>query len=145
MLFAAPYFIHSNWITFVGCYAGSQLLDAVDGNAARYFNQCSRFGIALDMVCDRACIAMIFLTLATMYQNPILSLCFLLCFVLDFGANWLQFMSSAMAKSESHKGKNDKENWLVGLYYNNKKIFMAACVGAEIAAISWYIVAATWA
>ena len=38
LLFAAPYFIHSNWQAFIGCYAGSQLLDAVDGNAARYFN-----------------------------------------------------------------------------------------------------------
>ncbi|KAF9435240.1 hypothetical protein BGZ76_006655 [Entomortierella beljakovae] len=33
-------------------YSISQLLDAVDGHAARYFNQCSKFGAVLDMVTD---------------------------------------------------------------------------------------------
>ena len=35
-------------------YGTSQALDAFDGMAARKFNQCSRFGAVLDMVCDRA-------------------------------------------------------------------------------------------
>ena len=94
------------------------------------------------MVCDRACNSLIFFTLAALYADSVaLSLCFVLCFVLDFGSHWLQFMSSAMAKSESHKGKNKKENWLVGLYYNNHKVFMAACIGAEVASISLFIYA----
>lgn len=140
-LFACPYFAHSDshWIFFVICYAISQLLDAVDGNAARYFDQCSRFGAALDMVCDRACNALIFFTLATLYPEPFSSFCFLLCFILDFGSHWLQFQSSAFVKSESHKGKNKKENWLVGLYYNNLTVFKITCIGAEVGAVMLFL------
>ncbi|KAG1461247.1 hypothetical protein G6F46_003551 [Rhizopus delemar] len=36
----------------VPLYCISCLLDAVDGNAARYFDQCSKFGSVLDMVTD---------------------------------------------------------------------------------------------
>ena len=88
----------------------------MDGNAARYFNQCSRFGAALDMVCDRACNSLIYFTLATLYPNPLAGFAFVMCFVLDFGSHWLQFQSSAYCRSTSHKGQNKKENWLVGLY-----------------------------
>jgi len=42
-------------------------------------------------------------------------------------------------KSESHKGKNKKENWLVGLYYNNYTVFMITCVGAEIGAVMLFL------
>ena len=34
-------------------YCVSQLLDAVDGHAARYLGQASKFGAVLDMVTDR--------------------------------------------------------------------------------------------
>ncbi|KAI7855214.1 CDP-alcohol phosphatidyltransferase-domain-containing protein [Circinella umbellata] len=36
----------------VTLYCISCLLDAVDGNAARYFDQCNKFGAVLDMVTD---------------------------------------------------------------------------------------------
>ncbi|KAI8883373.1 CDP-diacylglycerol--inositol 3-phosphatidyltransferase [Backusella circina FSU 941] len=36
----------------VTLYCISCLLDAVDGNAARYFDQCDKFGAVLDMVTD---------------------------------------------------------------------------------------------
>ena len=141
LLFACPYFVYSDthWPYFIVCYGLSQLLDAVDGNAARYFNQCSRFGAALDMVCDRACNSLIFFALATLYPHPVASFCFLMCFILDFGSHWLQFQSTAFCKAVSHKGKNTKENFLVGLYYNNQTVFMTTCIGAEIGSISLFI------
>lgn len=40
-------------VGFFICYALSQLLDAVDGHAARFFNQTSEYGAVLDMVTDR--------------------------------------------------------------------------------------------
>ena len=91
------------------------------------------------MVCDRACNSMIYFFLAVLYEWQPISAAFILCFVLDFGSHWLQFLSSAYSRSESHKGKNKKENWLVGLYYNNYRIFMFTCIGAEVAAIALYI------
>ena len=113
------------------------MLDAFDGKAARAFDQCSRFGAALDMVCDRACNALIFFILATLY--PSINLAFFMCFILDFGSHFLQFQSSAFVKAVSHKGKNEKENWLVGLYYNNYTVFAITVVGAEIGAILLYL------
>ena len=91
LLFVSPYFVLSktHWYWFVICYSLSYLLDAADGNAARAFNQCSRFGAALDMVCDRASNATIYMALSTLY--PSYSILFFSCFVLDFGSHWLQF------------------------------------------------------
>ena len=91
------------------------------------------------MVCDRACNALIFFTLATLYKEPYASFSFLMCFILDFGSHWLQFQSSAFVKSESHKGKNKRENWLVGLYYNNLTVFKITCIGAEVGAVMLFL------
>lgn len=143
----APWFVFSDekWILYIAFYLSSEGLDALDGKAARALDQCSRFGAALDMVCDRACNSMMFFFLAVLYKDPVVSFLFVMCFILDFGSHWLQFLSSAFCKSVSHKGKNKKENWLVGLYYNNYTIFLCTCVGAEIAAITLFInVKATW-
>ena len=89
------------------------------------------------MVCDRASNATIYMALGTLY--PTFSILFFACFVLDFGSHWLQFQSSACMKSTSHKGKNKKENWLVGLYYNNDTVFKITVPGAETAAVLLFI------
>jgi len=39
-------------------YCVSQLLDAVDGHAARYLGQASKFGAVLDMVTDRCVLSL---------------------------------------------------------------------------------------
>ena len=38
-------------------------------------------------------------------------------------------------KSESHKGKNEKENFLVKYYYENYYFFIAIVFGAEICSV----------
>ena len=40
-------------LTAAVCYCISQGLDAVDGQVARHFKQCSKFGAVLDMLTDR--------------------------------------------------------------------------------------------
>ena len=77
----------NNWIIFVFLYSISMLLDAIDGMVARKFDQCSRFGAALDMVSDRTSCATIYFVLNTIY--PDYSFLFLMCFVLDFGSHFL--------------------------------------------------------
>ena len=96
------------------------------------------------MVCDRACNMLMFGTLTVLdlrFSQKIgfSAIFFAACVVLDFGSHWFQFLSSAYVGSESHKGKNKKEGWLVGLYYNDKKVFMGTCVGAEIGSILCFI------
>lgn len=49
------------------CYGLSQLLDAFDGMAARYFKQSTKFGAVLDMVCDRASNGVMLAILAGLY------------------------------------------------------------------------------
>ena len=57
-------FSEENWIMCGVCYGMSYGLDCLDGKAARTFNQCSRFGAALDQVCDRASNATCYMLLA---------------------------------------------------------------------------------
>ena len=75
------------WPWFCFCYGMSYALDAVDGRAARMFDQSSRYGAALDMICDRASNATIYMVLSTIFPEQ--SFAFYLCFLLDFGSHWL--------------------------------------------------------
>ena len=77
------------WHWFVFWYGMSYFLDALDGAAARRFDQCSRYGSVLDMVCDRSSNAMIYMILAALWTEQ--SFAFYLCLLLDFGSHWLQF------------------------------------------------------
>ena len=123
----------NSWIIFLTLYSVSMALDAFDGMVARKFDQCSRFGAALDMVSDRTSCATIYLILNQIY--PKWSYAFLLCYILDFGSHFLQFCSSAMMKSDSHKGKNKKENFLVDFYYNNYTFFITLVTCSEVCSV----------
>lgn len=47
------YFMPTNWMVAGVCYIVGALLDAVDGHAARHFNQSTKFGAMLDQLTDR--------------------------------------------------------------------------------------------
>ena len=89
------------------------------------------------MICDRASNATIYMVVSTVFPQQ--SFVFYLCFLLDFGSHWLQFQSSA-SSGKHHKGKNTKENWLVGIYYNNPTVFNIVVPGAETATGCLYVV-----
>ena len=61
-------------------------MDIADGMAARAFNQCSRYGAALDMICDRASNATMYMILSGLF--PAYDFLFYACFILDFGSHW---------------------------------------------------------
>ena len=77
----------TQWHLFCICFGMSYGLDAIDGKAARAFDQSSRYGAALDMICDRASNATIYMVLSTIYPQQ--SFAFYLCLLLDFGSHWL--------------------------------------------------------
>jgi CDP-diacylglycerol--inositol 3-phosphatidyltransferase len=52
---------------FVVFYAVAYILDALDGTAARAFGQCTRYGAALDMICDRASNAIMYMVLSGIF------------------------------------------------------------------------------
>ena len=75
------------WHYFLLSFGMSYLLDVFDGKAARSFDQCTKYGAALDMVCDRASNATLYMILSTIFPRQ--SFAFYLCFLLDFGSHWL--------------------------------------------------------
>jgi CDP-diacylglycerol--inositol 3-phosphatidyltransferase len=81
-------------------YGVSQALDAFDGMAARKFNQSTRFGAVLDMVCDRASNAVLLAILADLH--PTYSWVFLSDIVLDLVSHWYQ-MYVSLLKGAHHK------------------------------------------
>mmetsp|Transcript_45186 Transcript_45186/g.32993 ORF Transcript_45186/g.32993 Transcript_45186/m.32993 type:complete len:142 (-) Transcript_45186:41-466(-) len=89
------------------------------------------------MICDRASNSIMYLILSGVYLN--LNYVFFLCFFLDFSSHWFQFITSALMKSESHKGKNKDENFLIYIYYNNKLFFSTMVVGAEACTVFLYL------
>jgi len=66
---ASLYFMsyHPNYCAIL--YSLSCLLDALDGYAARKFNQATKFGAVLDMVTDRCTTACLLVFLSAAYTN----------------------------------------------------------------------------
>lgn len=81
-------------------YSISQGLDAFDGMAARKYNQCTKFGSVLDMVCDRASDAVILAILGGLY--PSFSWIFYGDIILDLTSHWYQMYASLLG-GEHHK------------------------------------------
>ncbi len=109
-------------VTFYGL---SQLLDAFDGMAARYFNQSTRFGAVLDMVCDRASNGVMLAILSSLV--PEYAWIFLGDIALDLVSHWYQ-MYITLLKGKHHK--ESKSSWtLLNLYYGNKTVLFTLVGG----------------
>ena len=123
-------FVEEYWPYFVVYYYVAIAMDVVDGATARIFDQVTRYGTCLDMVCDRASVSMIYFVLARVY--PDFEFMFMLFFIVDYGAHFLQFTANALVKNTSHKNMDDPdENWLVKQYYTNKVFFVTIACGAD--------------
>ena len=106
-------------------YGLSQLLDAFDGMAARYFNQSTRFGAVLDMVCDRASNGVMLAILSSLL--PQYAWIFLGDIALDLVSHWYQ-MYVTLLKGKHHK--ESKSRWaLLNLYYGNKTVLFTLVGG----------------
>ncbi|KAI8055976.1 CDP-diacylglycerol--inositol 3-phosphatidyltransferase-like protein [Syncephalis plumigaleata] len=109
-------------IACVALYCISCLLDAVDGNAARYFNQCSRFGAVLDMVTDRC--------------TTICMLCHLASAFPSFAVHYMHMYSSLVAGAASHKMISKSRSAI----YNVLFLF---CAGNELFFVAAYLLSFT--
>ncbi len=117
------------------CYGLSQLLDAFDGMAARYFKQSTRFGAVLDMVCDRASNGVMLAVLAGLY--PEWSWVFLGDIVLDLVSHWYQ-MYVSLLRGQHHKEAPSAYR-LLNLYYGNKTVLFTLVAGNEVFLLAAYI------
>lgn len=134
-LFAILPIHHTHPYLTVLFYAISQGLDAFDGMAARKFNQCSKFGAVLDMVCDRASDAVMLAILGGLYPDY----CWLFYgdIILDLVSHWYQMYASLM-RGEHHKESKSKYR-LLNLYYNDKTVLFSLVAGNEIFLLCAYL------
>lgn len=79
--------MEKNHVIAIWCYVISALLDAVDGHAARYFNQSTKFGGMLDQLTDR-CGTMCLLASLSMFY-PDYAFWFKLSMAIDVSCHWL--------------------------------------------------------
>lgn len=98
-------------------YSLSCLFDALDGAAARRFEQSTRFGAVLDMVIDRCTTSCLLVFLASAF--PRWSIVFQSLISLDLASNYMHMYAALAVGGESHKKMNNSSPWVMRLYYTN--------------------------
>ncbi|KAM3077944.1 phosphatidylinositol synthase 1 (CDP-alcohol phosphatidyltransferase1) [Clarireedia jacksonii] len=101
-------------------YSISCLLDALDGYAARAFEQSTRFGAVLDMVTDRCTTACLLVFLSSAW--PRWSLLFQGLISLDLASHYVHMYATLImgGSDTSHKKVDKSRSWILNLYYTNK-------------------------
>jgi len=118
-------------------YGISQLLDAVDGHAARALGQSSKFGAVLDMVTDRATTSCLLCYLSSAYPSYALAFQFLIA--LDFSSHYFHMYSSLVTGSRSHKTVTSDVSWILWMYYNDSRTLFLMCAGNEAFFVALYL------
>lgn len=118
-------------------YSVSCLLDALDGHAARYFNQTSRFGAVLDMVTDRCTTSSLICFLCVLY--PDYALAFQLLVSLDLASHYMHMYATLQTGGKSHKTVSKESSWLLNLYYTNRYVLFTMCAFNELFYVALYL------
>ncbi|KAK2780126.1 cdp-diacylglycerol-inositol 3-phosphatidyltransferase pis [Colletotrichum kahawae] len=120
-------------------YSVSCLLDALDGYAARAFEQSTRFGAVLDMVTDRCTTSCLLVFLSCAF--PRWTIVFQMLLSLDFSSHYIHMYATlAMGGSDtSHKNVDKSRSWLLNLYYTNKTVLFVFCAANELFFIALYL------
>ena len=100
-------------------YSVSCLLDAVDGYAARKFQQSTKFGAVLDMVTDRCSTACLLVFLASAF--PRWAIIFQGLISLDLASHYLHMYATLTmgGSGQSHKKIDEGRSWVLKQYYSN--------------------------
>lgn len=101
-------------------YSVSCLLDALDGYAARYFNQSTTFGAVLDMVTDRCTTACLLVFLSSAWPRWAIVFQGLIC--LDMASHYMHMYAtlSCGGSNQSHKKIDPSRHWALYQYYHSK-------------------------
>ncbi|KAF2466454.1 uncharacterized protein BDR25DRAFT_78440 [Lindgomyces ingoldianus] len=120
-------------------YSVSCLLDALDGFAARRFEQSTKFGAVLDMVTDRCTTACLLVFLASAF--PRWSIVFQGLISLDLASHYMHMYATlSMGESgQSHKNVDESRSWLLKMYYSNNKVLFTFCALNELFFIALYL------
>ncbi|KAF9324880.1 CDP-diacylglycerol-inositol 3-phosphatidyltransferase [Podila minutissima] len=118
-------------------YSLSCLLDAVDGQAARYYDQCSKFGAVLDMVTDRCTTACLLCYLASAY--PPYAILFQFLIALDVSSHYMHMYSSLTSGATSHKKISETGNPILKAYYTSNLVLFGFCFANELFFVVLYL------
>lgn len=120
-------------------YSISCLLDALDGYAARYYEQSTRFGAVLDMVTDRCTTSCLLVFLSSAF--PRWAIIFQGLISLDFASHYMHMYTTLVmgGSNQSHKSVDKSRSWLLNLYYTNKVVLFVACALNELFFIALYL------
>lgn len=118
-------------------YSVSCLLDALDGHAARYYNQTSRFGAVLDMVTDRCTTSSLLCFLCVLYPDYYIA--FQLLVSLDLASHYMHMYATLQTGGKSHKTVTKESSWLLNLYYTNRTVLFTMCAFNELFYIGLYL------
>lgn len=101
-------------------YSISCLLDALDGYAARYYEQSTRFGAVLDMVTDRCTTSCLLVFLSSAF--PRWAIIFQGLISLDFASHYIHMYTTLVmgGAEQSHKDIDKNRSWILSLYYTNR-------------------------
>lgn len=120
-------------------YSVSCLLDALDGYAARVFEQSTRFGAVLDMVTDRCTTSCLLVFLSSAF--PRWAIVFQGLIALDFASHYMHMYATLVVGGvdSSHKNVDKDQSWLMYLYYTNKNVLFTVCALNELFFIALYL------
>jgi CDP-diacylglycerol--inositol 3-phosphatidyltransferase len=126
---------HPKYCTVLYCL--SCILDALDGAAARRYNQTSQFGAILDMVTDRCTTSSLICYLCGTY--PKFAIVFQLLLSLDLASHYMHMYAMLTSGSSSHKKVGTKSK-ILNLYYTNNKVLFLFCAFNELFFVGLYLV-----
>lgn len=117
-------------------YSISCLLDALDGYAARIYNQSTTFGAILDMVTDRCTTACLLVFLSSAW--PRWAIVFQGLISLDFASHYMHMyaMLAMGGSNQSHKNIDSNSNWFLYQYYHSKVGFRPLLTASRCLACS---------
>lgn len=135
---ASLYFMsyHPHYCTIL--YSISCLLDALDGYAARKYNQSTKFGAVLDMVTDRCTTSCLLCFLSSAY--PKWAILFQSLISLDLASHYMHMYASLDRGAGSHKKVEKTRSRILNLYYSNNKVLFIFCAANEVFFLAMYLI-----
>lgn len=134
---ASLYYMPLHPRTCAAAYSISCLLDALDGMAARKFEQSTKFGAVLDMVTDRCTTSCLIVFLASAF--PRWSIIFQGLISLDLASHYMHMYATLSMGGQSHKKIDQSRSKILNLYYSNTTVLFIFCLFNELFFIALYL------
>uniref|UniRef100_A0A2M4BYS6 CDP-diacylglycerol--inositol 3-phosphatidyltransferase n=1 Tax=Anopheles marajoara TaxID=58244 RepID=A0A2M4BYS6_9DIPT len=131
------YYMPTNYVVASWCYIISVLLDALDGHAARHFNQSTKFGAMLDQLTDRCGTCGLLVTLSYFY--PEYMFWFQMSMAIDVACHWFYLHTTVLQGKTSHKFIDMSGNPIMRVYYTNRMVLGFMCLFNELFYAALYL------